>query len=51
MIKTNRSFYKRIIKKKGKIKLLHNYHRHLLTKKTKKRKRKLKGNIYIRCQG
>ncbi|MGX7458770.1 50S ribosomal protein L35 [Candidatus Vidania fulgoroideorum] len=48
MTKTNRSFYKRTIKRKRKIKILHNYHKHLLTKKTRKRKRKLKGTIYIK---
>ncbi|QSW37917.1 50S ribosomal protein L35 [Candidatus Vidania fulgoroideae] len=50
MIRTKRGFYKRLRVVKGKIKIMHSNRKHLLTKKSSKRKRRLKGNIYIKCQ-
>ncbi|MGX7589466.1 50S ribosomal protein L35 [Candidatus Vidania fulgoroideorum] len=44
--KTNKSLYKRILKTKNYFKICKNFKNHILTKKKKNRKRKLKKKIF-----
>ncbi|WP_458659037.1 50S ribosomal protein L35 [Candidatus Vidania fulgoroideorum] len=48
--KKNKSFLKRISKTKNFFKFNKNYKNHILTKKAKKRKRKLRKKIYLNAQ-